>query len=105
MEIQEERIPQHWGFLDFAIKKGMIQMLNDGIVMPDQASTYFDDLINVYEYGREFSLEGVWQDEQIGWAIDTFGASATMAAAPSQRWATNVEFINRINYRNEDRDE
>jgi len=60
------------------IKQRKYEMLNGGIVMPDQASPNFDDLINVYEYGREYSIKMFGMDvlPRIAWAIDSFGLSS-----------------------------
>ena len=57
------------------IKSGEFEVLNDGIVMPDQGCTYFDDLINVYEYGREFMNKHFGKMTRVGWSIDAFGLS------------------------------
>ena len=75
----KKRFPEKWQYLVYSIKKGSLKMLNDGVVMPDQACTYFEDIINVYEYGREFSLKEFGVMTRAGWAIDTFGHSSTTA--------------------------
>ena len=76
----KKRFPALWPRFVENIKSGRMETLNDGIVMPDQALPYFDDLINVYEYGREFALKEFGKMTQIGWHVDTFGQSASMVS-------------------------
>lgn len=64
--------------------------------MPDQACTYFDDLINVYEYGREFSLKEFGNMTRIGWHVDTFGHSSSMARILAEM-GYDYESVFRIN--------
>ena len=76
-----ERFPQYTQQFQRLVKEKKIEMLNSAIVMPDQSSTTFEDFINVYEYGREYSIRVFGADtlSRIGWAIDTFGISANAA--------------------------
>ena len=57
------------------VKSGNIELINDGVVMPDSACSYFDDLINNYEYGREWINKKFGKLSKIAWAIDIFGSS------------------------------
>ena len=52
-----------------------LDLLNCGYSMPDQALPHFDDLIGVFEYGREYCLKVLDRLPRVGWAIDTFGQS------------------------------
>ena len=45
--------------------------------MHDNAATYFEEILNTYEYGREFSIGTLETDPRIGWLVDPFGLSLT----------------------------
>jgi hypothetical protein len=62
--------------MDELIKNKRYEILNSAIAMPDQSVTYFEDLINNMEYGREYGLKTFGQISRHGWTIDNFGQSA-----------------------------
>jgi hypothetical protein len=55
------------------------EILSSSIAMPDQAITYYEDLINNIEYGREYGLKNFGEMSRYGWAIDNFGQSIFQA--------------------------
>lgn len=75
-DLQRKNYPS-WHMIRYAFTKKKMEMHMDGVIMPDQALPYFDDLINVMEYGREWALKHLGKLSRIGWHIDTFGHSTT----------------------------
>jgi ASC-1-like (ASCH) protein len=71
-----EKFPQYKEEFIKASNSGQFQIVGGGVIMPDQACTYYDDLINNYEYGREYGLKIMGNVTNVSWAIDTFGHSA-----------------------------
>jgi hypothetical protein len=73
-----ERFPSkdQKSYLKEGVKNGSYEIINSGIAMPDQAITYFEDLINNLEYGREYGLKTFGNISRYGWTIDNFGQSA-----------------------------
>lgn len=72
-----------------------LKVVNDAVVMPDQALPYFDDLINNYEYGREFALREFGMLSRMAWAIDSFGSSSTTSRLMADM-GFDLQVINRI---------
>lgn len=58
------------------VDRGSIEMVNCAFSMPDQALTHYDDLIGVYEYGREYCKTHLGKLPRISWSIDSFGFSS-----------------------------
>ena len=69
------RFPEQISMIKKLVAEGRLEILNGGVVMPDQACTYFDDLLDVYEHGRAYGLKHFNQTSRIGWTIDAFGES------------------------------
>jgi hypothetical protein len=74
--LQTQRSNELKEFLSDLLKNKTYEILSSSIAMPDQAVTYFDDLNNNMEYGREYGLKHFGQVSRYGWAIDNFGQSA-----------------------------
>lgn len=79
------------------IKRGQLEILNGGISMHDQACTYFDEILNNYEYGREYSKNVLGILPTIGWSIDPFGPSRTSARLFAEM-GYDVLGLNRMSY-------
>jgi len=62
-----------------AFRDNRMELVNCGMSMPDQALTSYEDLLQTFEYGREYCRERFGILPRIGWAIDTFGQSAYMS--------------------------
>ncbi len=67
------------GFMKKLFSSYKWELVNCGSTMPDQALTSYEDLINNFEFGREFCKQEFGILPRIGWAIDTFGQSAYMS--------------------------
>jgi hypothetical protein len=76
----------------------IIEVVNCGMSMPDQAQTSYEDIINSYEFGREFCLEHFNKLPIIGWSIDPFGESSYMSRVLSEM-GYEIQVINRIDYK------
>ena len=77
------------------VSQKKIDIINCGMSMPDQALTHYDDLINNFEYGREFCLEQLGVLPKIGWSIDPFGESAYISRLFAEM-GYSAQVINRI---------
>lgn len=77
------------------VQKKKILIVNCGMSMPDQALTHYDDLINNFEYGREFCLERLGVLPKVGWSIDPFGESAYISRLFAEM-GYSAQVINRI---------
>ena len=77
------------------VSQKKIDIINCGMSMPDQALTHYDDLMNTFEYGREFCLEQLGVLPKVGWSIDPFGQSAYISRLFAEMGYT-AQVINRI---------
>jgi Glycosyl hydrolases family 38 N-terminal domain/Glycosyl hydrolases family 38 C-terminal domain/Alpha mannosidase middle domain len=59
------------------VAAGQFELLNGGFTQHDNASPYFDDILNNYEYAREFIKREFGVLPRTGWIIDPFGHSIT----------------------------
>ena len=66
------------------VQSGQMEILNGGFAVHDNACVYFDDIINTYEYGREYALKNYGYNPRTGWLIDPFGLSLTTARLYSE---------------------
>ncbi len=66
------------------VDSGQMEIVNGGYAVHDNASPYFDDIINTYEYGREFVYKQFGLVPRTGWLIDPFGLSLTTARLYSE---------------------
>ena len=65
--------------------------------MHDQACVYLDDIINNYEYGREYTKDILGVLPTIAWSIDPFGPSRTSARIFSEM-GYDLIGLNRVPY-------
>ena len=83
---------KHWIDSDYknsqlfkkVVDSGQMEILNGGFAVHDNAATYFDDIINTYEYGREFVFKQFGLIPRTGWLIDPFGLSLTTSRLYSE---------------------
>ena len=59
-------------------------IVNGGVAVHDNANSHVDDILNNYEFGREFSKNVLGIDPRIGWLIDPFGHSKTTTRVYSE---------------------
>ena len=69
--------PRNADLFKQAVKDGRMEVLNGGYSVHDNASPYFDDIINTYEYGREYVYNQFNYVPRTGWLVDPFGLSLT----------------------------
>jgi len=56
-------------------RKGQVEFIIGGIVMPDEAAASYVAVINQLQQGHQFLTETFGAIPRIGWQIDPFGAS------------------------------
>lgn len=59
------------------VATGQLEILNGGYSQHDNANPYFDDILNNYEYSREFLKQELSVNPRTAWMIDPFGYSIT----------------------------
>ncbi|CAD8185155.1 unnamed protein product [Paramecium octaurelia] len=72
-----------------------LEFLSGGWCMNDEATTYYEDIIDQMTLGHKFLLENFNYIPTIGWQIDTFGHSNTQALF-SNMMGFNAWFFGRI---------
>ena len=76
---------------------GQIEFLNGGWVMNDEATSYYEDIIDQLTLGHQFLKEILNITAKVGWQIDTFGHSSTQASIFSDMGFNGV-FLGRIDH-------
>jgi len=61
------------------VKEKKLEIINGGVSMHDQATTYYEDILMNYETGRAWTLEKFGILPKVAWSIDPFGPSRTSA--------------------------
>jgi len=61
------------------VHNGQLEFINGGWCMNDEATTYYDDIIDQMSIGHQFLYDNFGVVPRIGWHIDPFGHSATQA--------------------------
>ncbi|CAK92599.1 unnamed protein product (macronuclear) [Paramecium tetraurelia] len=74
-----------------------LEFLSGGWCMNDEATTYYEDIIDQMTLGHKFLLENFNYIPTIGWQIDTFGHSNTQALF-SNMMGFNAWFFGRIDH-------
>ncbi|KAL4477150.1 hypothetical protein ABPG72_008884 [Tetrahymena utriculariae] len=79
------------------VQSGKIEIINGGWTMHDEATTYFEDIIDQMTIGHQWVKEKLGVVPEIGWQIDPFGHQQTNAALFSQmgfnaQWFSRVDF-------------
>lgn len=80
-----------------AVAQKKINLVNCGFSMPDQSLTHYDDLINIFEYGREYCQKKFNYLPSIGWSIDPFGHSSYISRLYAEL-GYSAQVMNRIPY-------
>ncbi|KYQ93883.1 alpha-mannosidase [Tieghemostelium lacteum] len=62
------------------VASGQLEFINGGWCMNDEATTYYDDIIDQMTLGHQFLYNNFGIMPSIGWHIDPFGHSSTMAS-------------------------
>ena len=57
------------------VSEGRLEFVNGGWSMHDEASPYYEDMINNMYYGNQFLFKEFGIRPRIGWQIDPFGHS------------------------------
>lgn len=79
------------------ISRGQIEFVGGGWCMNDEATTYYEEIIDQMTLGHEFLKKHLNISVKIGWQIDTFGHSASQAKISSQM-GIDAMILNRIDY-------
>eukprot|EP00359_Climacostomum_virens_P001263 CAMPEP_0204897750 /NCGR_PEP_ID=MMETSP1397-20131031/896_1 /ASSEMBLY_ACC=CAM_ASM_000891 /TAXON_ID=49980 /ORGANISM="Climacostomum Climacostomum virens, Strain Stock W-24" /LENGTH=968 /DNA_ID=CAMNT_0052065525 /DNA_START=197 /DNA_END=3103 /DNA_ORIENTATION=+ len=79
------------------VANGQLHFLNAGWSMHDEATPYFEDMIDNMAYGQAFLLKEFNYVPTVGWQIDPFGHSAANADLYAKMGLTSV-FFARIDY-------
>lgn len=79
------------------VKEGRFEFINGGWSMHDEATSYYEDIIDNMALGHEFLLKEFGVIPTVGWQIDTFGHSNTNAAFFSQMgfdafWTARIDY-------------
>jgi alpha-mannosidase II len=59
------------------VKRGQVEIVNGGWVAPDEASTHYFAIIDLYIEGHQWVLKHLGVKPRTGWSPDPFGHSAT----------------------------
>jgi len=80
------------------IKEGRFEFINGGYVMHDEASTYYQDIIDQMRLGLLFLKEEFDYVPEIAWSIDPFGHSTTNAYLHAKLGFKKIVLV-RIDYK------
>ncbi|EAS02485.2 glycoside hydrolase family 38 amine-terminal domain protein (macronuclear) [Tetrahymena thermophila SB210] len=83
------------------VQSGKIEIINGGWTMHDEATTYFEDIIDQMTVGHQWVKENLGVVPEIGWQIDPFGHQQTNAALFSQM-GFNAQWFARVDYQDFD---
>lgn len=83
------------------LKEGRFEFINGGYVMHDEATTYYQDIIDQMRLGLIFLKSEFDYVPKIGWFIDPFGHSAANAYLLSKMGYEKIVFV-RIDYKEKD---
>ncbi|EAS02491.2 glycoside hydrolase family 38 amine-terminal domain protein (macronuclear) [Tetrahymena thermophila SB210] len=79
------------------VQSGQIEILNGGWVMHDEATAYFEDIIENMTVGHLWVQDKLNITPTVGWQIDPFGHQNSNAALYSQM-GLNAQWFARIDY-------
>lgn len=79
------------------VESGQVEIVNCGMSIPDQVLVHYDDLINIFEYGREYCKHELGVLPDIGWSVDSFGFGSYMSRIFAEMGYTH-QVINRLPY-------
>ncbi|XP_075234989.1 alpha-mannosidase 2-like, partial [Lycorma delicatula] len=84
-------------FIDL-ITSGRLEILAGGWVMPDEACTHFYSLLNQLTEGHQWLKNNLKIKPRVGWSIDPFGHSTTMAYILSVSGIKDGTVIQRVHH-------
>ena len=61
------------------ISNGQIEIVQGGLVSPDEATTNYSDIIRNYEAAHDFVMTEFGIKPKVAWQLDPFGHSAAFA--------------------------
>jgi len=79
------------------LREGQVEFINGGWSATDEACSYYEDLIDNFIMGHRWLQDEFKLDPNVGWQIDSFGHSATVAALMAQA-GYDAFFFGRIDY-------
>ena len=62
------------------VRNGQLEFISGGWCMNDEATPYYEDIIDQMTLGHKFLLETFNVKPTVGWQIDPFGHSSTQAS-------------------------
>ncbi|CAK92228.1 unnamed protein product (macronuclear) [Paramecium tetraurelia] len=77
------------------VRNGQLEFLSGGWCMNDEATSYYEDIIDQMTLGHKFLLQNFNYTPSIGWQVDPFGHSNTQALF-SNMMGFNALFFGRI---------
>lgn len=83
------------------VKEGRIEFVGGGLVMNDEASPFYQDIIDQMRVGMQFIMKEFGTVPKVGWMLDPFGHSPTNALVHSQLGFSYL-VIERIEYQEHD---
>ena len=75
---------------------GQLELVQGGLVSPDEATTNYADVLRNYEAGHDFLRSEFGMTPRIGWQLDPFGHSAVTAELMAEMGMEAI-FFARIN--------
>lgn len=85
----------------YLVKRGQLEFINGGWCMNDEATAYYEDIIDQMTLGHKFLIDNFQIRPTIGWQIDPFGHTAAQAVL-SHLMGFNAWFFSRIDYQDFD---
>lgn len=79
------------------VKKGRIEFLNAGWCMSDEATVYYEDMVDQMSLGLKWIKDQFNVVPTVGWQLDPFGHQASFATLGHQ-FGFNSLFFGRIHY-------
>ncbi|CAD8066900.1 unnamed protein product [Paramecium sonneborni] len=83
------------------VENGQLSFAGGGLVMNDEATPYYEDIIDQMTYGHEFLFKTFNVIPKVGWQIDPFGHSNAQSIL-SYLFGIDAAFYARIDYQDKD---
>ncbi len=62
------------------VRNGQLEFINGGVCQNDEATPYYEDMIDQMTWGHQFLKREFGIAPNVGWQIDPFGHSSTQAS-------------------------
>ncbi|KAL9241822.1 hypothetical protein vseg_015886 [Gypsophila vaccaria] len=85
------------------VESGQLEFINGGMVMHDEATTHYIDMIDQTTLGHQFLKKEFGVTPRIGWQIDPFGHSAVQAYLLGAEVGFDSLFFARIDYQDREK--